>query len=325
MKMISVIIPVYNVQRYLPACLDSLLQQSYPNWEALLIDDGSTDGSEEICNRYAENDPRFQVFHKENGGAASAKNLGLDEARGEYIAFLDSDDYLEPNAFEIAVNIALEHEADVVEFQFDNVYTSRTERGSLSAEQLETYSTESYLKQYLYIWTSSLFWNKLFRRTIIGSVRFRKERRCIDDEFFTYKAVSSAKKIVRIGEVLYHYRQRLSSAVRNQKNQLQITKDAIEVLIERYEWVSERFPANRKIYLQHDVDALSYFTRFQHDENTIRLFRITARYYLREAVIHFAKLPTLIGVIRLQCISNKKLLESPMQKDDKQKTDDYYE
>ena len=323
--MISVVVPVYNVRRYLPACLDSLLQQSYPNWEALLIDDGSTDGSELICDQYAKADPRFHVFHKANGGAASAKNLGLDESGGEYITFLDSDDYLEPNAFEITVNTALEQGADVVEFQFDNVYTNRTERGSLSAEHLEISSAESYLRQYPFTWTSSLFCNKLFRKQIIGAVRFRKERRCIDDEFFTYKVVSNAEKIARIGDVLYHYRQRRSSAVKNEKNQVQITKDAIEVLIERYEWISSRFPRIREVYLQHDVDVLAYFTQLQYDEDTIRLFRTTARYYLKEAIIHFAKLQTLVCAMRIQCISNKKLLESVVLKSDGQETDDYYE
>ena len=97
---ISIIIPVYNVQKYLPECLDSLLEQTYTEWEALLVDDGSTDGSGAICEKYALRDSRFRVIHKNNGGAASAKNVGLDHVKGEYVGFIDSDDYVDETYIE---------------------------------------------------------------------------------------------------------------------------------------------------------------------------------------------------------------------------------
>ena len=94
---ITVIVPVYNVKDYLPQCIESVLQQTWRNFELLLIDDGSTDGSADICNLYAEEDLRIRCVHKENGGVSSARNRGLDEAKGEYISFLDSDDYFDPD------------------------------------------------------------------------------------------------------------------------------------------------------------------------------------------------------------------------------------
>ena len=99
MPEISVIVPAYNTKQYLPRCIDSILSQSFSNFELPLIDDGSTDGGGKICDAYAEKDSRIRVFHKENGGASSARNLGLDKARGEWITFVDSDDFVEKDYF----------------------------------------------------------------------------------------------------------------------------------------------------------------------------------------------------------------------------------
>lgn len=98
--MISVIVPVYNTKAYLGRCVDSLLRQTYRDLEIILVDDGSTDGSGELCDSYAAGDERVRVFHKENGGSSSARNLGLDKAAGEYVGFVDSDDYVDPDMYE---------------------------------------------------------------------------------------------------------------------------------------------------------------------------------------------------------------------------------
>ena len=110
--LISVIIPVYNVGAFLQPCLDSLMAQTYQNLEILLIDDGSTDGSGELCDAYAQKDARFHAIHKENGGVSSARNLGLDMAQGEYIALIDADDYVLPDYFEVLYNDLKEQQVD---------------------------------------------------------------------------------------------------------------------------------------------------------------------------------------------------------------------
>lgn len=308
MEKVSIIIPVYNVQNYLPQCLDAVATQSYPNWEAILVDDGSSDSSGQLCDAYAKVDPRFRVIHKENGGAASAKNIGLDHATGSYLAFIDSDDYVEPNWLGMLIRTAQESGADVVEFSFDKVYKAHAEVGTRYPDALKAFTAEAYLAQYLADWTNSLFCNKLFRRELIDKIRFRKERRCIDDEFFTYKVLSGAKKIVRIPDVLYHYRQRASSAVSSERNQLQITNDALEVLIERYEWICSRFPGLQSIYLRHDIDILYYFSGFRHSEQTVKKFRYTARYFLKQAMRYGKDLTMVHNALKLQTISTKSLL-----------------
>ena len=162
---------------------------------------------------------------------------------------------------------------------------------------------EEYMKQYLFNWTCSLFWNKLFRGELLKDVRFRKERRCIDDEFFTYKAAAASEKVVRIPQVLYHYRQRASSAVSSEKNRLQILDDALEILIERYQWISTRFPNLRKTYLVHDVEIMFYFAGdFVFTKQTVKKFRKTARYYLKESLLHLCGARTILYAMRLLVI-----------------------
>ena len=322
---VSIIIPVYNVSRYLPQCLDAIAAQSYPDWEAIVVDDGSTDNSGEICDRYAAVDPRFKVIHKDNGGAANAKNTGLDYAGGTYITFIDSDDYVEQQWLETIVQTAQTEQADAVQFGFDKVYQSSVETVKGDQLPLQTFSAEEYLSRYLTDWTNSLFWNKLFRKELIGEIRFRKERRCIDDEFFTYKVLSGAKKIVVIQDILYHYRQRASSAVSTERNKLQITEDALEVLIERYEWIGKRFPNLKTIYLQHDINILFYFSGFYHNEQTAAKFRRIARYYLKQALLCGVNRTSLFRAIKLQLISSKSLQENKKEHTAGQDLSQYFE
>ena len=111
---ISIIVPIYNVEKFLPRCLDSLLAQTFPDFELLLIDDGSKDRSGDICDKYALKDQRIRVFHKENGGVASARQLGVDEARGEYSIHADGDDWVEPDMLQCFYDKAKETNADIV-------------------------------------------------------------------------------------------------------------------------------------------------------------------------------------------------------------------
>lgn len=304
MKKVSIIIPVYNVEKYLVQCLDSIGSQTYQNLEIILVNDGSKDLSGQICDRYAEQDSRVCVIHQENAGAANAKNAGLDRATGQYIAFADSDDYVEPSWIEKMVAVAESFDADVVECDFDKVYQSHCETENCFPDECTEFTAEEYLGQYLSNWTCSLFWNKLFCAKRVKSVRFRKERRCIDDEFFTYKAITGAQKVVRIQDVLYHYRQRASSAVSTAKNRVQIADDAVEILLERYRWIKRYYPKLQKSYLTHDVEIMLYFAKeFEFLDETQRKFRKIARFYLKECLLVRPSLATFHYAIRLQRIA----------------------
>jgi len=311
MASVSIVIPVYNVKPYLTQCLDSVLKQSYQAWEAVLVDDGSFDGSERICEEYAAKDSRFVVIHQSNAGAANAKNQGLDLASGDYVTFLDSDDYVEPDWLEKLVTAAQEEKADVVECLFAKEYMDCSVAAKYERTQQIEFSAQEYLAEYLFDWSSSLFWNKLFACHTLQNVRFRKERRCIDDEFFTYKAVSCATRVIRLEDSLYHYRQRASSAVASEKNKRQITDDALEVLMERYVWITKKFPALRATYLCHDVDILFYFARdFLFTEETVRKFQKIRGYYIRECLLHHPGRVTLINAFQLLGFTKRRLKDN---------------
>ncbi len=117
-KLISIIIPVYNVERYLRECIDSIIAQTYKNLEIILVDDGSSDKSGEICDEYSKKDSRIKVIHKKNGGLSDARNVALDIAKGDYIGFIDSDDYIEKDMFQILYNLAEEYNAEISSISF---------------------------------------------------------------------------------------------------------------------------------------------------------------------------------------------------------------
>lgn len=123
--MVSVIVAIYNVEEYLPRALDSILSQTHKDWEAILVDDGSSDGSGRIADGYALRDPRFRVVHKENGGLSDARNAGMREVRGEYLLFLDADDFLHPQLMSLCLQAALRDESDLVCFTYDRRYRTR--------------------------------------------------------------------------------------------------------------------------------------------------------------------------------------------------------
>lgn len=306
MKTVSIIIPVYNVEKYLAECLDSVINQTYSNLQIIVIDDGSTDSSGQICDEYASKDNRITVIHQVNAGAANAKNTGLDNVKGDYVTFVDSDDWVELNWIETMVNAMEKYDVDVVECRFDKVYVNTSElRGNY--KDGEILSTFEYFKQYNENWLSAIFWNKLFKASLTKDIRFRKERRCIDDEFYTYKVVSNAEKMARVSDVLYHYRQRKSSAVNNEKHALQITDDSLEVLIERYKWITNYDKDLKKMQLKHDADRLCfYLNNLVFNTQLIKKHKRIARYYFRQCLTCFTDRATFYYAIKSVFISGKK-------------------
>ena len=198
--LISVIVPVYKVEGYIDNCLGSLLEQSYSNWEAILVDDGSPDSSGEICERYARRDSRFKVVHKENGGQSSARNLAMEHVEGDYIFFLDSDDFLAVDAFEYLMAVALENDADIV--QCDYIRGCTTEFPELSTKsQLKLFDQRTIFTHYA---AKIIPWGKLYRREVIGDIRF-PEGLINEDDFTVWKYYYNASIIVVSNRPLYYY------------------------------------------------------------------------------------------------------------------------
>lgn len=208
--MISVIVPVYNVEPYLPQCLDSILAQTYKDLEILLIDDGSTDRCSEICDQYAARDPRIRVRHTENRGLSVARNCGLDHACGDYIGFVDSDDWIEPDMYESLFHTAEQTGADIVTCRFYQEYVGKTEESSGPPESFAVEGCDilhTYLLDHRICQDS---WNNLFRADLFHSLRYL-EGRSFEDYAIKPLLLQEARKMVYVPSCLLHYRNRQNS------------------------------------------------------------------------------------------------------------------
>lgn len=202
MDKISVIVPVWNAHEYLNRCVDSILTQTYQNLELLLVDDGSTDDSLAICNQYAETDKRVRVFHKENGGQASARNYALDYATGDFIGFVDNDDWVLPSMYERLHTLMLEYNADVG--RCDDMQGKMEPSVSPKEATILVTEAEQYFPLlYQDIWGGHVT-DRLFRREIIGDARFPHSK-TIEDMRFMRILLPKIKREVATDEKLFFY------------------------------------------------------------------------------------------------------------------------
>ncbi len=209
--MISVIIPVYNVSKYLSRCINSVRTQAHVK-EILLIDDGSTDDSGILCDAYAAMEPLVKVLHKENGGLSSARNAGLDLAQGEYVAFVDSDDFLEPGAYEKLLSCAQRHEADLVcAGRSDLIGGIGDKTLGLCPETEETITGPEFVAR-MFTWqgVDSAAWDKLYKRSLFDGLRYPEGKIC-EDVPVTYRAALKANKVALLPEPVYVYYHRPGS------------------------------------------------------------------------------------------------------------------
>ena len=207
-KLISVIVPIYNVENYLVRCIESIINQTYSNLEIILVDDGSPDKCSIICDEYAKKDSRIKVIHKKNGGLSDARNAGLDIATGEYIGFVDSDDYIDKNMYKEMINELIEKNADIVSCAINNIYSDRTEIINIDEE---IYDAELALKNLILGKNiNQTVWNKLYKKEVIGNILFEKGK-INEDEFWTYRILANSKKIITLNKPLYSYLHRASS------------------------------------------------------------------------------------------------------------------
>lgn len=209
---ISVIVPVYNVENYLSACLDSILSQTYQDFEIILIDDGSKDASGQICDAYAGKDPRIQVVHQENGGVSRARNRGLELATGELISFIDSDDTLEPDMYELLVRVMREHNADISHCGYKHIVGEEI-RLVHDTKRVIPQHTQGALDCFV---DGRMFggglWNKLYRRELLDNFSFREDLKNNEDILFNFEAFRQANRSVFADYPLYNYIARVGTS-----------------------------------------------------------------------------------------------------------------
>ncbi len=204
--LISIIVPVYNVEKYIRRCLDSLLCQSYHNLEIILIDDGSPDMSGAICDEYANKDKRIKVIHKENGGVSSARNSGLDIAQGDYIGFVDPDDYVSADMYEFLYSQMTDSQSDIVQCNFLQTDSSGNEKRFFDhIKDREISGNIEINRAFLNNEIRYSVWNKLFSRKTLEGVRFRKDLRIAEDKLFVNDCINNAQKIKICDRYCYYY------------------------------------------------------------------------------------------------------------------------
>lgn len=240
MELISVIVPVYKVENYLDRCIQSIVDQTYQNLEIILVDDGSPDNCPAMCDKWAEKDSRIRVIHQENAGGAAARNVGLDEATGSLIAFVDSDDYIAPMMYERLHEILYQTGAAIAECAYVLVHGDDV-APSIGDDGLKLYSTQDALFSNLYNTAcQQVIWNKLYKRDVINTIRF-VEGKTIDDEFFTYRVIGNAPLIAVTSDRLYFYRQQAQSVMHQKYSSKRL--DALEACALRYKYVIDNYPA----------------------------------------------------------------------------------
>ncbi len=222
---LSIIVPVYQVEEFLPRCLDSILNQTFRDFELILVNDGSKDGSAQIMEAYAAKDSRIRQIHKQNGGLSSARNAGMEIARGKYIAFVDSDDYIAPELYADAIAAAERTDAELVVWNYQKAYDDGTGDAYLNmkdeALDLVDLGLESYFYQYWFPYKHGVeAWNKLYRREIIqrNQLLFQPNNEILaEDTLFSAMYLMHTRKIAALSKPYYYYYMRSGSIMNSAK------------------------------------------------------------------------------------------------------------
>lgn len=206
---ISVIVPVYKVESYLCQCVDSILAQTYHNLEIILVDDGSPDHCGVICDEYAAKDPRIKVIHKENGGLSDARNAGMAVMTGEYVAFVDSDDWIEPQMYETLLMLLEQHDADIA---FGGVADDVEHNGTVTTVKVSNYNETPFAEDKLsamrrYFHGSWAAWDKLYRTALFDGIRYPVGE-INEDEAIVLQLLDRCRRVCYTNEVFYHYMHR---------------------------------------------------------------------------------------------------------------------
>lgn len=245
MDLVSVIVPIYKVEKYLGQCIRSILAQTYEKLQIILVDDGSPDRCGEICEEYAGKDSRITVIHKENGGLSDARNAGMEKAIGEWFVFVDSDDYIAPDMVEQLYGLAVAHQAKMAwcaikEVAEDTEYNEKEFHdnnfpGDYSDNEITVYSPSEAEKQFYTMNKQQCLvtWNKIYHKSLFDGVLFPKGK-LYEDGYTIYRTIYAADKIVTTSRPLYCYRQRKGSIM--EKNSGRIFVPSLEAGKERMDF-----------------------------------------------------------------------------------------
>lgn len=242
-SLVSIIVPIYNAKIYLEECINSIISQSYENLEIFLVDDGSTDGSAGICDKYAEKDDRIVVLHKKNGGQADARNMALEQIKGDYIAFADSDDILSNDYIEYMLNLAQSQDADIVQCEYIKFWNDedlKRAKNNINEKNYESYDASGSLREFSYQRKFAPSpWCKLIRRKVWGDIKFPLNMG-YEDYAIMYKVLGRASKLIYSSHTVYFYRIHNLSTQHDKFTKKK--KDRIIIADSLLKYVKENYP-----------------------------------------------------------------------------------
>ena len=285
MDKISVIIPVYNVESYLSQCIHSVVNQSYADLEIILINDGSTDRSGEICDEWGKKDSRIRVIHKENGGLSDARNTGLDIAQGKYIGFVDSDDFIHPKMYEYLLCALEDNKADMASCSYTSYIDGEMVEDTVLNQNGYTFVKVENREQYLNNFTDYNFmhyvWRSLYKRNFLDNIRFQKGKR-LEDVMFCAEMSRYLSKRAVIADKLYYYRMRQNSIMHSNPS---IFLEHIEAMEHNIEFFSRQ--EGKDFSQKYNEYVMSYILTTRMER---KLNGISSEYVNIESMKAFAKL-----------------------------------
>lgn len=295
MKLLSVVVPVYNVEKYIEKCVNSIINQTYSNLEIILVDDGSTDGSGKICDLFMKKDDRIKVIHKRNAGLSSARNEGIKVANGEYIAFVDSDDYLDLHMYSNMINVMQNTKSDISICNFKRVYENDknvlfNKSGTIKEYNDSTHLLNDLLKGKI----NDYAWNKVYKKNLFNNIEYPLGKN-FEDIGTTYKIFARSKKTVFIDSEYYAYLMRGNSITGSvSKKSLY---DMITLVNERYQFLKNSslcdksiLTANRVNYIYLYYLSICKFLDFNELNNEIIMneYLFYKKHYMKsEKVLNF--------------------------------------
>lgn len=237
-ELISIIVPIYKVEKYINQCIESIINQTYKNIEIILVDDGSPDKCPIMCDNYKKKDKRIKVIHKKNGGLSDARNAGIEIATGNYICFVDSDDFIKPNYIELLYKAIIKNNTKISQCGF--IYYDGSEKERINYKENKVLCKRDYFyDNYTSHKTdNTVVWNKMYSRDIFRNLKFNKGK-IHEDEFFTYKAIEKAEKISIIKECLYSYRMNEDSITRKLYNTKRL--DVLDAFKEKNDYFKNNY------------------------------------------------------------------------------------
>ena len=290
MPEISIIVPVYKVEKYLEKCVNSILEQTFTNFELILVDDGSPDGSGQICDAYATIDKRVRVIHQKNGGLSAARNAGLEKATGRYVGFIDSDDYIHPQMYEKLYEALQKNKADLsicnyaYVDNYGNIDSEKQKKDHIITEVLNRERAfekiDPLVEGYSFYVTA---WNKLYKRDLFKNIKFL-EGHVHEDEYIVHHIFSLCSKIAIIEDILYMYVQRdgsIMSSVGTQKS-----LDAGYAMLNRYFFFKgNKKPVLAKHTLRSAIWVICDFLSQTHDRESSTAINALVKEILRNAFL----------------------------------------